>query len=55
MTQASDTSLKGAKIPFDGPVQSGIEQPGQAHLRLVALDLKDGIDAAGLKLSLIHI
>ena len=49
MTQASDTSLKGAKIPFDGPVQSGIEQPSQAHLRLVAFNLKDGVDAADLK------
>ena len=49
MTQASGPSLRGAKIPFDGPVQSGVEQPGQAHLRLVAFDLKDGIDAADLK------
>ncbi|MCQ9350755.1 Dyp-type peroxidase [Corynebacterium sp. 5QC2CO] len=49
MTQAPNTSLKGAKIPFDGPVQSGVDQPGQAHLRLVAFDLKDGVDAADLK------
>lgn len=49
MTHPSDTPLKDAKIPFDGPVQSGIEQPGQAHIRMVAFDLKEGVGAEELK------
>ena len=35
----SDTSLAQSRIPFDGRVQSGIEQPAQAHLELLAFDL----------------
>ncbi|MDY2941792.1 MAG: Dyp-type peroxidase [Varibaculum sp.] len=39
---ANETPLKDAKIPFDGPVQSGIEQAPQAHLSVLALDLDEG-------------
>ena len=31
--------------PFDGAVQSGIEQPAQAHLEMIAFDLDNGVDA----------
>ncbi|MBS3180354.1 MULTISPECIES: Dyp-type peroxidase [unclassified Pseudoclavibacter] len=36
-------------VPFYGPHQAGIATVPQAHATLVALDLRDGIDRAGLR------
>lgn len=44
----SETALQKATIPFDGHVQSGIEQPPQAHLEMLGLNLKPEVDKAGL-------
>lgn len=45
---ALETPLKDAKQPFDGDVQSGIQQPGPAHLQLVAYDFNDDITPEGI-------
>ncbi|BCT74825.1 peroxidase [Sinomonas cyclohexanicum] len=47
---AVDPVLNGAQtIPFYGDHQAGIATPAQAHSRLVALDLRDGVDRDGLR------
>lgn len=51
MSNKADTKippLQKAVIPFDDVVQSGVVQPGQAHLNLLAFDVKDGVDPADL-------
>lgn len=48
MTETTQTPLRDAKIDFDGDVQSGIMQPGPAHLQLIAFDFNDDISAAGI-------
>ncbi|MDD7505676.1 MAG: Dyp-type peroxidase [Actinomycetaceae bacterium] len=45
----SELPLVNAKVPFDAPVQSGIEQPGPAHLSVLAFDLKDAVGAPELQ------
>ena len=44
----SETALATAKIPFDGRVQSGVEQPPQAHLELLGIDLKPEVNRESL-------
>lgn len=44
----SETALRNAVIPFDGRVQSGVEQPPQAHLQLLGFNLKPEVDKAKL-------
>lgn len=48
MTESTQTPLKNAIQPFDGDVQSGIEQPGPAHLHLIALDFNEDISPEGI-------
>lgn len=40
--------LQDALIAFDGQHQAGISTPAQAHLNLIAFNLADGVDRAGL-------
>lgn len=44
----SETALANATIPFDGRVQSGIEQPPQAHIEVLGMNLLPGVDKAKL-------
>ena len=41
-----DTSLATARIPFDGPVQAGVETPTPAHLNEVGFNLEPGVSKA---------
>lgn len=41
--------LTGAAVAFDGATQAGIRTPTQAHLNLAAFNLRDGVDAAGVR------
>ncbi|PRQ11986.1 peroxidase [Corynebacterium sp. 13CS0277] len=38
-----------SRVPFDGPHQAGIATPAQAHLNLVAFQVRAGVDAAGVQ------
>ena len=42
----SETALQKATIPFDGRVQSGVEQPPQAHLEVLGMNLEPSLDQA---------
>jgi dye decolorizing peroxidase len=49
-TSAPDMALNGGlTVPFYGTHQAGIETPPQAHLTLVALDLRPEVDRDGLR------
>ena len=39
-----ETALQKATIPFDGRVQSGVEQPPQAHLEVLVMNLEPSLD-----------
>ncbi|MHA2789117.1 Dyp-type peroxidase [Corynebacterium sp. S7] len=44
-----ENRLSQSTVAFDGPHQAGIATPHQAHLNLLAFNLKEGVDRAGLR------
>ena len=48
-TAASTVPLEELTIPFDGKHQAGVSTPSQAHVALVAFNIRAGVDRAGVR------
>lgn len=47
--QAPEPTFGTSTVAFDGPHQAGLATPAQAHLNLIAFNLRDGVDKRGVQ------
>lgn len=46
---SAESGIGAATVDFEGPHQAGVATPAQAHLNLVAFNLREGVDKRGLQ------
>ncbi|PLA13733.1 peroxidase [Corynebacterium riegelii] len=48
-SEPNDQPLKKSTVPFDGPHQAGISTPTQASLNMIGFNLREGVEAKGIR------